>query len=348
MQGGGWGLSPALCSAALLPLGVLLNALFALTQVEAAIDEEQYSVKVIKKNYIYGNIKHQVNIYVKVYTNSPFLVCMDLALSQKEVIDPNYLWIGPNGKTLKGQSYVNLTETGKLMVRGFQESMSGSYTCTLSYKTINTDIQEEREKFKTYKFMVYAYREPDYTYQISVRFTTKECRLAANGQFFEELKKILNDLISDLTCHVIEPSYKCHVIKIPKHGLLDELFVTFQVNPFAPGWEAVCQQISYDCEDVTNRRVQEARDLIEEFFRKQTYVLKHEFRNVPAIHYIDHSFEVTRIDSCRPGFGKNDDTHNDCASCCVVCDPGTYSPNNEVRCQICTSIRIKHYGAKSC
>uniref|UniRef100_A0A452GKF4 Zona-pellucida-binding protein 1/2 C-terminal domain-containing protein n=1 Tax=Gopherus agassizii TaxID=38772 RepID=A0A452GKF4_9SAUR len=43
---------------------------------------------------------------------------------------------------------------------------------------------------------------------------------------------------------------------------------------------------------------------------------KHEFRNVPAIHYIDHSFEVTRIDSCRPGFGKNDDTHNDCASCC--------------------------------
>ncbi|KAG6929772.1 zona pellucida binding protein 2 [Chelydra serpentina] len=135
---------------------------------------------------------------------------------------------------------------------------------------------------------------------------------------------------------------------MPKHGLLDELFVTFQVNPFAPGWEAVCQQISYDCEDVTNRRVQEARDLIEEFFHKQTYVLKHEFRNVPAIHYIDHSFEVTRIDSCRPGFGKNDDTHNDCASCCVVCDPGTYSPNNEVRCQICTSIRIKHYGAKSC
>ncbi|KAM9112696.1 zona pellucida-binding protein 2 isoform 2-T2 [Pangshura tecta] len=300
MQAGGWGPRPALGRACLLPLGVLLSALLALTQVEAAIDGEQYSVKVIKKNYIYGNIKHQVNIYVKVYTNSPFLVCMDLALSQKEVIDPNYLWIGPNGKTLKGQSYVNLTETGKLMVRGFQESMSGSYTCTLSYKTINTDIQEEREKFKTYKFMVY------------------------------------------------EPSYKCHVIKIPKHGLLDELFVTFQVNPFAPGWEAVCRQISYDCEDVTNRRVQEARDLIEEFFHKQTYVLKHEFRNVPAIHYIDHSFEVTRIDSCRPGFGKNDDTHNDCASCCVVCDPGTYSPNNEVRCRICTSIRIKHYGAKSC
>uniref|UniRef100_A0A7M4FSC4 Zona pellucida binding protein 2 n=1 Tax=Crocodylus porosus TaxID=8502 RepID=A0A7M4FSC4_CROPO len=216
-----------------------------------------------------------VDVYIKVYTNSPFLVCMDLALSQKELVDPKYLWIGPNGKNLEGQSYATVTKTGKLMLRGFQESMSGSYTCTLSYNIIKTDTQEEKEKYKAYKFMVY-------------------------------------------------------------------------VNPFAPGWEAVCRQISYDCEDETNRRIQKARDLIEEFFREQPLVLKHEFQNIPAIHYIDHSFEVTRIDSCRPGFGKNDVTHSDCASCCVVCDPGTYSPNNEITCRICKNIRIKYYGAKSC
>uniref|UniRef100_A0A8D0L4Y5 Zona pellucida binding protein 2 n=1 Tax=Sphenodon punctatus TaxID=8508 RepID=A0A8D0L4Y5_SPHPU len=290
----------------------------------------------------------RLNIYVKIYTSSPFLVCMDLALSQREVIDPNYLWIGPDGKNLKGKGYVNLTATGKLMMKGFKTQMSGSYTCTLSYKTIQTDTQKETNNFKTYKFMLYAYREPDYTYQISVRFTTKECGIEANGQFFEELKKILGDLISDLTCQVIEPSYKCHFVKLPKHGLLDELFVTFKVNPFAPGWEALCSQFSYDCEDVTNSKVQKARELIEEFFHKQTYILRHEFRNVPAIHYIDHSFEVTRIDSCRPGFGKNDISHNDCAGCCVVCDRGMYSPNNEVICRTCRNIRIKHYGAKSC
>uniref|UniRef100_A0A8D0BLX6 Zona pellucida binding protein 2 n=1 Tax=Salvator merianae TaxID=96440 RepID=A0A8D0BLX6_SALMN len=289
-----------------------------------------------------------LNVYVKVHTNSPFLVCMDLLLSQTEVIDPNYLWIGPDGQNLKGQSYVNLTETGKLMLLDFKEDMSGSYTCTLSYKVFQSDMKAEQERYKSYKFMVYAYREPDYTYRISVHFSTKECSLAANEQFFEELKKILNNLISYLTCQIIEPSFKCYSVKRPKHGLVDELFVVFQVNPFAPGWEVICHQVSTDCEDVTNSRVQKAQWLIEEFFNRQQHILQHEFKNLPAIHYIEHSFHVTRLDSCRPGFGKNDVTHNDCANCCVACDPGSYSPNNKLICLPCTSIRIKHYGAQSC
>ncbi|NXK49989.1 ZPBP2 protein, partial [Chauna torquata] len=313
-----------------------------------AAGEEQHAVGLIKKNYIYGDNRHEVNVYVKILTNSPFLVCMDLALSQEVVIDPKYLWIGPDGKSLEGQIHVNLTETGKLMLMGFKESMSGAYTCTLSHKIIETMTQEEVNVFETYRFMIYAYREADHAYQISVRFTTKECELAANTQFFEELKKILDNVISDLTCRIVESSYKCHSIKIPNRGLLHELFVTFQVNPFAPGWEEVCRQTPYDCEDATNMRVQEARDRIREFFHKQTYALKHEFQTVPAIHYVDSSFSVTHIDSCRPGFGKNDITHKNCASCCVVCDPGTYSPDNEVTCQICARPQVKEYGAKFC
>uniref|UniRef100_A0A8D0GPJ1 Zona pellucida binding protein 2 n=1 Tax=Sphenodon punctatus TaxID=8508 RepID=A0A8D0GPJ1_SPHPU len=248
---------------------------FAVLIIINTIGRRRSKLQSILKIFLYSYSYIAVNIYVKIYTSSPFLVCMDLALSQREVIDPNYLWIGPDGKNLKGKGYVNLTATGKLMMKGFKTQMSGSYTCTLSYKTIQTDTQKETNNFKTYKFMLY-------------------------------------------------------------------------VNPFAPGWEALCSQFSYDCEDVTNSKVQKARELIEEFFHKQTYILRHEFRNVPAIHYIDHSFEVTRIDSCRPGFGKNDISHNDCAGCCVVCDRGMYSPNNEVICRTCRNIRIKHYGAKSC
>ncbi|KAK4808743.1 hypothetical protein QYF61_023211 [Mycteria americana] len=350
---------------------VVVAGLGALTGVRAVPTEEQHSVDLIEKRYVYGDTKHEekhstsfalfscvaVNVYVKVFTNSPFLVCMDLARSQEEVIDPKYLWVGPDGKNLEGRMYVNLTETGKLMVMGFKESMSGAYTCTLAHKIIETTTQEEREMFEAYKFMVYAYREADHAYQVFVRFTTKECELAANGQFFEELKKILNNIISDLTCHIIESSYKCHSVKIPKQGLLHELFVSFQgnrfqyllevleftvtyssthvhvsffpppiVNPFAPGWEEVCHQVPYDCEDETNMRVQEvlcrplcllcARDRIGEFFNKQMYALKHESQTVPAIRYVDNSFSVTHIDSCRPGFGKNDITHKNCASCC--------------------------------
>lgn len=43
------------------------------------------------------------NVYVKVFTNSPTLVCMDLTLSQDEVIDPRYSWTGPDGRNLEGE-----------------------------------------------------------------------------------------------------------------------------------------------------------------------------------------------------------------------------------------------------
>lgn len=43
------------------------------------------------------------NVYVKMFTNSPSLVCMDLSLSQEEIIDPKYSWTGPDGRNLEGE-----------------------------------------------------------------------------------------------------------------------------------------------------------------------------------------------------------------------------------------------------
>ncbi|NWI49101.1 ZPBP2 protein, partial [Calyptomena viridis] len=309
---------------------------------------EQLSVDLIGKNEVYGDTRHEVNVYVKVFTNSPFLVCMDLALSQETIIDPKYFWIGPDGKDLPGEKYANVTETGKLMVKGFKESMSGAYTCTLSHKIVETTTQEETEIAEAYRFMVYAYREAYHVYQVFVRFTTTHCELKSNGLFFEELRKILNSTISHLMCHITESSYKCHSVRTPKHGLQHELFVSFQVDPFAPGWEQSCHKVPDDCEDVTNRRVQQATERIRKFFQQLRYTLKHEARAVPTIQYVQNSFSVTPIDSCRPGFGKDHHTHQNCASCCVVCGPGTYSPNNEVTCRTCAGSRLRVYGAKSC
>lgn len=58
--------------------------------------------------------------------------------------------------SILGQTYANLTETGKLMLMGFKESMSGAYTCTLSHRIIETMTQEEVDVFETYKFMLYG------------------------------------------------------------------------------------------------------------------------------------------------------------------------------------------------
>ncbi|XP_004707181.2 zona pellucida-binding protein 2 [Echinops telfairi] len=271
---------------------------------------------------------------------------MDFKHAEKETVDPTYVWIGPNNNKLEESSRVNLTNTGKLMISDFLESFSGPYTCTFSYKSVKAETQAEKAVTKTYEFVMFAYREPDYSYQMAVRFTAKSCAGRSNDLLFSVLKKILDNLISDLTCHIIEPSYKCHHVKIPKHGLMHELFITFQVNPFAPGWKAACNH-TLDCEDITNRNVLQARDRIEEFFRSQAYIFYHDFnKTLPAMHFIDHSFQVIRLDSCRPGFGKNEAVHSNCASCCVVCSPGTFSPDIDVTCQTCISILV--YGAKTC
>ncbi|XP_074080113.1 zona pellucida-binding protein 2 isoform X2 [Macrotis lagotis] len=288
------------------------------------------------KNYIYGNIGHPVKIYVKMHQNSPLLTCMDMELSQTEIVDPISLWIGPNGKHLRGN----------LMITNFQAFLSGSYICTLTYKIISEETQKEQKIYNTYTFVVFGYREPNYVYQMTVRFTTESCTGKKNSQFFKLLMRILDKIISDLSCHIEEKSYKCHFLEIPKYGLKDELFIAFQVKPFPQEWKATCRKLSVDSEEITNSKVHQARDRIEEFFLKQTDILKHEFNYIPNIHYVDHSFKVIRIDSCQPGFGKNDILHSDCASCCVVCDPRTYSPDTDVTCQAC--LTVHDYGAKTC
>ncbi|XP_042529621.1 zona pellucida-binding protein 2 isoform X4 [Dipodomys spectabilis] len=247
---------------------LLIAALWSLVRVGP-----QRSSLLSKKGFVYGTLGHPVKIYVKLRQNSPFLICMDFGRASKETVDPTYLWIGPNEKALTGNNRISVTNTGQLMVKDFLEALSGLYTCTLSYKTIKAETQEETIIKKRYDFMIF-------------------------------------------------------------------------VNPFAPGWKTACN-VSVDCEDITNHNILQARDRIEEFFRSQANILSHHInRSVPAMHFVDHSFQVVRMDSCRPGFGKNEGLHSNCASCCVVCSPGTFSPDVDVTCQICISVHS--YGAKSC
>ncbi|XP_069490868.1 zona pellucida-binding protein 2 isoform X2 [Ambystoma mexicanum] len=215
------------------------------------------------RHFVYGRVDQEVKVYVKINRDSPFLVCMDEKLAHHETIDPFYLWIGPDGRNVKGHSYVNLTDTGKIALKTFAKDMSGAYMCTLSYTSFKNEVLQEKEKFRAFKFIVLAYREPDYTYQITVRYSASQCDVPANDRFFEELKTILDDLIFGLTCQLTDAYYKCHIIKAPKHGLQNEIFITFRLSPFGAGWEAVCRQLNYDCEDETNKRVMKWSAILE-------------------------------------------------------------------------------------
>ncbi|XP_042199333.1 zona pellucida-binding protein 2 isoform X2 [Callorhinchus milii] len=245
----------------------------ALVKVGAPTDPQ------VKKNgtdrsvsKIFGSSNSKpVKVYVKIYHDSPILLCTTEDLKEHELIDPYFIWIGPSGKNIKGESYAKITETGRLILKSFRKFMSGDYTCTVSYK----NIEKKKEIFLDMKFSVY-------------------------------------------------------------------------VDPFANGWEALCKKLEHNCQDELNRRVENARNRVQAFFMKQSIVLAGMKNALPTFYYIDNSLQVSRVDHCRPGFGKNKITHSDCSECCVVCDHGMYSPTNDVNCLPCTSIRINFYGATAC
>ncbi|GCB77524.1 hypothetical protein scyTo_0015678 [Scyliorhinus torazame] len=50
---------------------------------------------------IYGNSNRPVKVYVKMYHDSPALLCTTQELSEKELVDPYFIWVGPSGRNIK-------------------------------------------------------------------------------------------------------------------------------------------------------------------------------------------------------------------------------------------------------
>ncbi|KAM4033611.1 zona pellucida-binding protein 2 isoform 3-T3 [Anomaloglossus baeobatrachus] len=231
----------------------LLIVLLLVVQVNTS---ENDIPPLVRKHFVYGSLNQKVNVYVKMMKDSPFLACMDLDTAEKETIDPVFLWIGPDGRNLKRHSNMNLTQTGKLMLKTFNIAMSGLYSCTLSYKSVNRDFTQEKETFKSYEFDVLAYLDPDYLYQIDLRYMSKPCNDIANNRFVLTLLKIVKEIITGLNCDLQNMFHKCHFIKSPKHSMQNELFISFKVNPFTTGWDKECSSNPNDCQQETRIRLE--------------------------------------------------------------------------------------------
>lgn len=124
--------------------------------------------KFTKKGFIYGKPMHTVKIYVELHHNSPFPVCMDIKCAKNKQTNkqwtPTYLWIVPNENPLTRTYWINITQTGKLMVKDFLETLSGLHTCPLSYKTVISQTQEKNMVKQRYDFVMFAYQEPDHSW----------------------------------------------------------------------------------------------------------------------------------------------------------------------------------------
>ncbi|XP_078541959.1 zona pellucida-binding protein 1 [Lissotriton helveticus] len=286
---------------------------------------------------VVGLSNQPAKVYVKLNHNTPHVLCLTQRLRDAELTDPQYQWRGPSGQNLPDSSNVVITPTGTLIVRHFKEEMSGTYTCTLHYSTA---VKQYEKKF-TLKYIIYAYTEPNFYYEFSVRYHAAPCQSAYNMSFEKKLLELLKKLIAELTCEIILLKAECHHIKMQRAGLQNEVFFLFSVFALDSPDEVIC---SSNCAAMD--RLNKAKELIEAFFEKQSESLEESKVLLPDIYYIAGTLHMIWVNRCFPGYGMDPKFHPGCPNCCVICSPGTYNPQDGVHCLACNTSAI--YGAKKC
>eukprot|EP00069_Balaena_mysticetus_P019355 bmy_12110T0 len=164
-----------------------------------------------------------VKVYVMLHQRSPHMLCVTQRLRNSELVDPSFQWHGPKGKIISENNTAQVTSTGSLVLQNFEESMSGVYTCFLEYKPTVEEVVKNLEL----KYIVYAYREPQYYYQFTARYHAAPCNSVYNVSFEKKLLQILSKLVLDLSCQIFLLKSECHRVKMQRAGLQNELFFTF-------------------------------------------------------------------------------------------------------------------------
>ncbi|KAM4874388.1 zona pellucida-binding protein 1 isoform 2-T3 [Thomomys bottae] len=175
---------------------------------------------------IVGSPYSPVSVYVMLHQKSPHVLCVTKRLRNAELIDPSFQWHGPKGKIISENSTAQVTSTGSLVFQNFDESMSGVYTCFLEYKPTVEEIVKSLEL----KYIVYAFREPHFYYQFTVRYHAAPCNSIYNISFEKKLLQILSKLVLDLSCEIALLKSECHRVKMQRAGLQNELFFTFSIS----------------------------------------------------------------------------------------------------------------------
>uniref|UniRef100_A0A803YKW1 Zona pellucida binding protein n=1 Tax=Meleagris gallopavo TaxID=9103 RepID=A0A803YKW1_MELGA len=258
---------------------------------------------------IVGSILFPVKVYVKLDHSSPHILCVTNHLRNSELIDPVFRWSGPGGYLSSENSSVQVSPTGTLIFGHFRSDLSGLYTCSLVYKL----IAGQPDKRLKIKYLIYAYSDPQYYYELTVQYHAAPCSSFHNTSFGKALLQILSKLVADLSCEVSLIKAECHHVKMQRGGLQSEIFFTFSVTCLDTENNKLCPQSGCD----VPHRLYKARDLIERFFKKEVEIRKKSSEPLPEIYYIEGTLQMVWVDRCYPGYGVNAVRHPDCPECCV-------------------------------
>ncbi|XP_051891994.1 zona pellucida-binding protein 1-like [Pristis pectinata] len=289
---------------------------------------------------VIGSDDGPVKVYIKVHESSPRILCATPQLRNMELMDPNFSWKGPRGMQLSNRPDVKISLTGTLTIENFHKELSGVYVCTIYFYSPSTKSLQSLNL----KYFLYAYRDPDYTYEFQAQYHAADCHNAYNSLFLKRLHTALNQLTSDLAYTISIHKSTCHTLKVPLAGIQYELFLTLKLHLDVEELDSICENNLEECDH--NLRLEKVRHRVEAFFAKQAETYHEIFGLLPFVYYIDGTLQVIRVDRCKPGFGKDHKKHSSCPECCVVCSPGSYSSGRHVSCLPCSE--AIHYGESDC
>ncbi|XP_072910555.1 zona pellucida-binding protein 1-like isoform X2 [Hemitrygon akajei] len=259
-----------------------------------------------------------VPVFFHVYSVGQTLPCLMRDLLFQGFVDPKFEWIGPNGLISKESQRFVITDNGNLVFDTIYVVDSGNYTCNLMYRL------DLKQVTRLVRYTVYVYHNPNKSVRLEADFYATKCNNNEITKFEKHLQKQLEDAVQDLQCEVHHWNSACHVF------------------PFALGWADDCNDPQ--CDQQSEERVKKAYTRIRSFI--EDYPFKRKLQNID---YIANSLNGVKVDHCKPGFGKNVITSNQCEGCCVACPPGHFSARQDTICTPCAFGSFnRHYGKTEC
>ncbi|XP_038653801.1 uncharacterized protein LOC119966349 isoform X1 [Scyliorhinus canicula] len=299
-------------------------------------DTSSQSISTPFTDQVIGAEGEIVAVFFHVYSVGQTLQCLTKELSSQSLVDPKFQWIGPNGLITKESQRFVFTDNGNLLFDTIYVVDSGNYTCNLTY---TLDLKRIT---KLVRYTVYVYHNPKKSVRLEADFYTTKCNNNEITKFEKHLQKQLEDAVQDLQCEVHHWNSACHSMKSLKSPLSHIFNFQFIVFPFALGWADQCDDL--ECDQQSEDRVKKAYTRIRSFI--EDYPFKGKFQN---IQYIANSLNGVKVDHCKPGFGKNIITSDQCVGCCVACPPGHFSARQDTICTACAFGSFnKHYGMTEC
>ncbi|XP_039766597.1 zona pellucida-binding protein 2-like [Ornithorhynchus anatinus] len=277
-------------------------------------------------------------VLVLIHSKELILKCLTEKLMGQRMVDPKYRWTGPIGLITQESQRFILTDEGNLEFFNIHGSDSGNYICTIAYARGDRHITTEIH------FLVYVYHTPGKSINLSTEFETDTCENNVIASFEKRLLKNLEALVHDLHCEIREWNSQCHSASDAMSLLTHRLTFMFVVFPFALAYEDFCE--NSDCSNSTNY-IKKAYATIEKSLEDRAL----DSVGGPKISYVLGSLTGTKVDHCKPGFGKNTQANVSrvCPGCCVACPPGSYSARLETTCTLCAAGSYnKNYGQTSC